>query len=149
LQVAVLELYSPIRFEEHSEEAIAHLFTAVFRQWEWWKDRIEFTSADQVEMGKLSMSSLMFMQAIIQRMEILKRKAVGRHLSVFLEPLEKLPNFMRCQIFEWISNTSQDHRKEHDWGRELPSLVSQLRTGQGSTITMDRFPNQPHHQHQS
>ena len=127
LQIAVLNLTTPIVINEHSAENLSVLFASVYNQWEWWRDRFEFTSPDQISMGQSGRSSLLFVQALINGLENSLRKAIGRKLSIYLDT-EIIENFARSQIFEWMSNKTQD-----PWRGQ---------TNQGSTNDLNRFPNQ-------
>jgi hypothetical protein len=141
LQIAVLVSPSPVIFAEFSVPAIAELFAALYSQWEWWNERIEFTSIDQMGMAQMGKSSLLALQAIIHAFDNSSRKKVAYAVLGILDP-ETIEPFARAQLNEWHANTRMNHHTERDRDQELRDITDQIRTGQGSTILMDRFPNQ-------
>ena len=141
LQLAGIHQHTPVIWSEYPAKANAELFAALYNQWKYWDERIEFTSIEQVSLAKTSKSSLMILQASIHSFDNKLRKAVSRELLGTLD-IEKVEPFIRAQIFEWLSNKPHSHWGEHDFGREASSTLHQVQTGQGSTISMNRFPNQ-------
>ena len=141
LQIAVIVSPSPVIFSEFSVEAVAELFASVYSQWEWWNERIEFISADQIDMAKMGKSSLLFLQATINAFENSFRKKVAYAVLGILDP-ETIAPFACAQLNEWMVNNRLNFYSERDKDKELKDTIYQIQTGQGSTISMNRFSNQ-------
>ena len=141
LQIAVMVSPSSLGFSEFPAKAVAELFTSVYNQWDWWRQRDEFISIDQMEMAQMGRSSLLFLQACIHAYENSYRKDVSRAAMLILDP-ETMEPFARAQLFEWLSNRSLSHWNEQDREKGLRDVTYQVQTGQGTTISMNRFPNQ-------
>ena len=92
-------------------------------------------------MAQMGKSSLLTLQAIIHAFDNLSRKKVAYAILGILDP-ETIEPFALAQLNEWHANTRLLHRTERDPDKELKDLTHQIQTGQGSTLSMNRFPNQ-------
>jgi hypothetical protein len=88
-------------------------------------------------MGK---SSLLFLQATINAFENSFRKKVAYAVLGILDP-ETIAPFACAQLNEWMVNNRLNYYSERDKDKELKDTIYQIQTGQGSTISMNRFPN--------
>jgi hypothetical protein len=122
LHIAVLVSPLPLVLSEFSVHAIAELFAAVYSQWEWWNERIEFISIDQMGMAQMGKSSLLTLQAIIHAFDNSSRKKVAYAILGIFDP-ETIEPFALAQLNEWHANTRLLHRTERDADKELKDLT--------------------------
>lgn len=143
LQVAGFNRSYKLSLDGLTESAIAELFAAFYRQWEWWNQRINFIKAEEIAMGKLARAAFVVLQLRINELEPSFRMLVGTEIPRCLRNLENIASFVRSQVFEWMSNCSQDPWKDGEWARETSrAVLHSIQTNQGSVIAMDRFPTQ-------
>jgi hypothetical protein len=139
--VATLNTTLPLDLHEHSHLAVAELLAAFYMQWHWWNERTDFTTPELIELGKAVKTSFETVQLHIAKLESSARKEVAKAIFNCLD-IENVASFLRAQVFEWVSNKTQDPWKGMDWQKRYEDTLRAIQTGQSSVVDMTRFRTQ-------